>query len=264
MGEIQYLDKSGLEYFAQKVDTQLDGKVNVETGKGLSTNDYTTAEKQALAKVIQDVSGIVATGGQANVIETVKLNGTALPVTDKAVNVDLSDYALKSDIVTAMDWKGSKATYAELPEEDNNIGDIWHVTEKSAEYAWDGSAWQELGSIIDLSTYYTKSETNSAISAAVSGKANSADVYTKAEANTAISNAISGKVDTSYVNEELAKKANSSDVYTKTEANNLLIQKANAAETYNKTEVNNLLAAKANTADFVPITNAEIDALFTA
>ena len=50
------------------------------SGKGLSTEDYTTAEKTKL-------SGI-ATGAQVNVIETVKVNGTALtPDANKAVDV---------------------------------------------------------------------------------------------------------------------------------------------------------------------------------
>lgn len=61
------------------VDDELAKKVDKVTGKGLSTNDYTTAEKTKL-------SGIAA-NAQVNVIESVKVNGTALEVTDKAVNV---------------------------------------------------------------------------------------------------------------------------------------------------------------------------------
>ena len=61
------------------VDDKLAKKVDKVTGKGLSTNDYTTAEKTKL-------SGIAA-NAQVNVIESVKVNGTALKVTDKAVNV---------------------------------------------------------------------------------------------------------------------------------------------------------------------------------
>lgn len=61
------------------VDDELAKKVDKVTGKGLSTNDYTTAEKTKL-------SGIAA-NAQVNVIESVKVNGTTLEVTDKAVNV---------------------------------------------------------------------------------------------------------------------------------------------------------------------------------
>ena len=57
----------------------LDDKVDVVEGKGLSTNDYTDAEKEKLATI--------AASAQTNVIEAVKVNGTALTVTDKAVDI---------------------------------------------------------------------------------------------------------------------------------------------------------------------------------
>ena len=62
-----------------KIKSALGEKVDVEIGKGLSTNDYTSAEKQKL-------SGI-ASGAQANVIESVKVNGTKLTPNSKAVDV---------------------------------------------------------------------------------------------------------------------------------------------------------------------------------
>lgn len=76
---IEYLDKSGLTFLISKIKTALNEKVNVVSGKGLSTNDYTSAEKQKL-------SGI-ASGAQANVIESVKVNGTKLTPSSKAVDV---------------------------------------------------------------------------------------------------------------------------------------------------------------------------------
>lgn len=62
-----------------KIKSALGGKVDVVSGKGLSTNDYTSAEKQKL-------SGI-ASGAQVNVIESVKVNGTKLTPSSKAVDV---------------------------------------------------------------------------------------------------------------------------------------------------------------------------------
>ena len=76
---IEYLDKSGLTLLISKIKSALGGKVDVVSGKGLSTNDYTNAEKQKL-------SGI-ASGAQANVIESVKVNGTKLTPSSKAVDV---------------------------------------------------------------------------------------------------------------------------------------------------------------------------------
>lgn len=62
-----------------KIKSALGGKVDVVSGKGLSTNDYTSAEKQKL-------SGI-ASGAQVNVIESVKVNGTKVEPSSKAVDV---------------------------------------------------------------------------------------------------------------------------------------------------------------------------------
>lgn len=60
----------------------LAGKVDAEAGKGLSSNDYTTAEKEKLAGI--------AAGAQQNVIEAIQANGVALPVSEKAVNLPLA------------------------------------------------------------------------------------------------------------------------------------------------------------------------------
>lgn len=76
---IEYLDKSGLTLLISKIKSALSGKVDVVSGKGLSTNDYTSAEKQKL-------SGI-ASGAQVNVIESVKVNGTKVEPSSKAVDI---------------------------------------------------------------------------------------------------------------------------------------------------------------------------------
>lgn len=76
----EYLDKAGATLLIQKTKAELAKKVDAVSGKVLSTNDYTTAEKNKLAGI--------AAGAQVNAITTVKVNGTALtPDTNKAVDV---------------------------------------------------------------------------------------------------------------------------------------------------------------------------------
>lgn len=60
----------------------LANKVNVEAGKGLSTNDYTNEDKEKLEGI--------ATGAQVNVIEVVQINNEALPISGKAVNIPIA------------------------------------------------------------------------------------------------------------------------------------------------------------------------------
>lgn len=67
---------------SKAVNIDISGKVDKVSGKALSTNDYTTTEKNKLANI--------ASGAQVNVIETIKVNGTALNVSDKSVNIDIS------------------------------------------------------------------------------------------------------------------------------------------------------------------------------
>lgn len=152
------IDSTILNYFKQQLDKLF---VKQVSGKGLSTNDYTSTEKNKL-------SGI-ASGAQANVIESVKVNGTALSVTSKAVNVTvptktsqlkndstyvkkseipnkvsefnndmsyvtanniivmLKDYALKSDVSSMYKYKGSVDSYDELPTSGQTVGDSYNV-----------------------------------------------------------------------------------------------------------------------------------------
>lgn len=79
----------------------IDKKVDAVEGKGLSTNDYTTDEKNKLEGI--------ASGAQVNVIETVKVNGVALTPAGKAVDVTVPTGALadkdkvaKADLADAL------------------------------------------------------------------------------------------------------------------------------------------------------------------
>lgn len=79
---------------------------------------------------------------------------------------------LESKISSVYSYKGSKATYAELPS-DATAGDVWNVEEAhdnhpaGTNWAWTGSAWDALGGAIDLSSYYNKAQADAAIEAAV-------------------------------------------------------------------------------------------------
>lgn len=66
--------------------TALDSKVDKVEGKGLSTNDFTNELKTKL-------DGIQAEA-QTNVLESVKLNGQALPISEKAVDIPVASFTV--------------------------------------------------------------------------------------------------------------------------------------------------------------------------
>ena len=83
------------------LETAVAGKVDKVSGKQLSTNDYTTIEKNKL-------SGIEA-GAQVNVIETVQVNGSPVSPSGKTVNIAVPTGALanksevaESDLASAL------------------------------------------------------------------------------------------------------------------------------------------------------------------
>lgn len=193
---MKFLDLNGLTTLWANIKKTFVAK---ESGKGLSTNDYTTAEKQKL-------SGI-ASNAEANVITAVKVNGTALTPSSKAVNIDLSGYAAKTHSHTKSDIGLSNVTNdaqvkrsemgvasgvatlgtdgkvpsSQLPSYVDDVlefdaktkfpttgetGKIYVDTTTNLTYRWSGSAYVEISQSIALG------ETSSTAYAGNKGKAN--------------------------------------------------------------------------------------------
>ena len=95
----QTLDLSGYAT-TTALSTELDKKVDKVNGKGLSTNDLTSALKSNYDSAYTHSTSAHAPGNaQVNIIETVKVNGTALTPSSKAVNITVPTKA--SDIGAA-------------------------------------------------------------------------------------------------------------------------------------------------------------------
>lgn len=254
-----------LEYFKQQLDPTINNKVDKETGKGLSTNDYTTAEKDKLAgieagannyvhplltaqasgfyKVTVNATGHIsavervskaditnlgipgenttyenatetddglmsaadkekldnlpadannyvhpaytaqasgmykitvdATGHVSSVTAVTKNDILSLGISEEGTTYDpatqttdglmsaqdktkldafgpAANYALKADLTTVMTYKGSVATTAALPASGNITGDVYNVEADGMNYAWNGTAWDPLGSTLTL------------------------------------------------------------------------------------------------------------------
>ena len=55
-------------------------------------------------------------------------------------------------------FRGSVATYANLPTTGQVVGDVWNVEDTGANYAWSGSEWDKLSETVDLTPYLTKAD----------------------------------------------------------------------------------------------------------
>lgn len=77
-------------------------------------------------------------------------------------------YAKKTDITNIYKFKGTKTNYADLPTTGVIAGDVWNITNADAEHgikagdnvAWDGTKWDNLSGVADLSGYATTTTTD--------------------------------------------------------------------------------------------------------
>lgn len=142
----------------------------------------------------------LATGTVVEIINSLESDRTDAALSaaqGKALKTLIDD--LKASVAAALDYKGTKDTYEELPTKGNKKGDVWNVvaahgtTPAGTNYAWDGAAWDPLGGTIDLSGYYTKSQVDGAISAAKT-ELEAADTALEGQITT-VTNQLANKVD---------------------------------------------------------------------
>ena len=116
------------------------GKVSVVTGVTVDANGHQTAKEVTTITIPSSVATSTADGLMAKG-DFSKL--AAFQTADK--------YALKSDIVGMYRFKGTVATYAELPS-DAEAGDVYNVTsEKGQNYAMtDEGTWDALGEVFTI------------------------------------------------------------------------------------------------------------------
>lgn len=178
-GTTQTLDLSKFQ-----TATQVSSAITTALAAYVKTTDFNTY-KEGILSEMNDIRDAVAD----NTNEIGSLGGR---MDDAESAIDSLDGALKnvytkSDVYTkgetdkqiddkiaalgkVFEFKGTKATYADLPTTGNENGDVWQVTtagttstsakfEANTEFYWDGDKWEILGvNQVDMSNYYTKGE----------------------------------------------------------------------------------------------------------
>ena len=154
------------------ISQQMSLKVDKISGKGLSTNDYTTDEKTKL-------SGIES-NAEVNIIGEIVVNGTPLVPVNKSVAIniltksvdDLVNYYTKTQTYTkeeVNDLVNSVSSLtldivSALPTEDISTTTIYLLPVTGAtnvymQYAYINNEWAQLGTTqVDLTNYYTKAQ----------------------------------------------------------------------------------------------------------
>lgn len=185
----KFLDSTGAARLVNNVKDLLDAKVDAEAGKGLSTEDYTSAEKTKLAGLEnynlpiasdQVMGGIKVGAGLSINSETGVLSATGGGVADSVdwsditsmpqdlvYENDLADFltaadltgyattasvqALENQLTGVYHFKGSVADMAALLlVQDPEVGDTYNLQDTGMNAAWTGSAWDEFGTTVSI------------------------------------------------------------------------------------------------------------------
>ena len=144
-------DKVELENYMLKADMP-----NVPTKVSELENDKGFIENIEYVDFKNEISNEVETER----LRAMDIEGTlAQDVVKKADQATTYTKAEIDKMLSAMYvYKGSVATFEELPATDNNIGDVWNVADEECTYAWNGNGWDKMGSSFDLSGYLTITE----------------------------------------------------------------------------------------------------------
>lgn len=123
--------------------------------------------------------GLTVIGGEVDIVSSFHINNSTPDVTTIVDSISLDSGGenalptasavrtavnqIKTDLGSALTYKGSVDSYDQLPEE-AAVGDTWNVAQAyqtypaGTNYAWTGTAWDALGGSVDLSGYQTKSD----------------------------------------------------------------------------------------------------------
>ena len=264
----KYLDENGLLYLVQKIKGWLSSKVDKVDGKGLSTNDYTTTEKNKLANIQAGAEANVNSDWNSSSGDSQILNkpfnsiGSGLAVTDGILS------ATGGGVADSVDWENVQGKPENISyfnndsnyiptanSEELSIVKIIHNTQSNTVQVENGKT-----AIYLLARQDSVPTNNNQL-------ANGAGYQTADDVETAINNKLSSvlKYKGTVANySDLPTDASTGDTYniTNASANN----KAGDNAAWNGSDWDILsgtvdLSGYVETSDLVSITNAEIDTI---
>lgn len=79
-------------------------------------------------------------------------------------NDTYSKTEIDTKVASVYKYKGTVATYNDLPSTGLTVGDVYNVETDGSNYAWTGTEWDKLGGTIDVSGFQTKSNLVTSVS----------------------------------------------------------------------------------------------------
>lgn len=216
---------SVLDGVTENVQTQLNDKVDKVTGKGLSTNDYTNAEKTKLSGIEAGAQKNTITGVKGSAETTYRTGNVNITATNIGLgnvnNTSDAEKPISTATKTALDGKQEKVTGAATTITDSNLtADRVLISNSSGKVAVSSVTSTELGYLDGVTSNIQTQLNNKLSSAPVTSVNNKTGAVTLAKGDVGL-----GNVDnTSDANKPIsnATKAALNDKQSKITANGIL------------------------------------------
>lgn len=164
-------EKSQIELLMEELEEKIQEVTELE--ENVYTKDETYSKEEVDEIIPTDISDLNNDSG----------------FIDKDVN-NLTNYYKKSETYTKQEidgkissvykYKGTVASYNNLPSTGLTIGDVYNVEDTGDNYAWTGTDWDKLGGDIDLSGYQEKIDNSHKLNADLVDDSNSINKFTSA------------------------------------------------------------------------------------
>lgn len=145
-----------------------------ETKAKTSETNAKTSETNASSSASSALTSKNAASTSASNAQTYAQQASQSATTASTKASEASDSADRAEdalsrLTSVMVYKGSVATYANLPKTNLKVGDFYNVSDTGANYTWTGTEWDETGAVVDISG---KADIASLANVAMSGNYN--------------------------------------------------------------------------------------------
>ena len=149
------------------ITNALNNKVNIEEGKGLSSNDFTN--------ILLDKLNQIEDNAEANIIESISVNGVLQTITDKNIDIEVQNY-------TETDKEQVQAnTEARHTHSNKDLLDTYTQTEGNLKNAVDNTHAHSNKGLLDTYTQTEEDLSNAVINIHTHSNKNVLDSYTLTE-----------------------------------------------------------------------------------
>ncbi len=180
-GHIYFIDKTGQIAVAESADKSVIYGGNIIDAEMKAS--VLTLRRATGDNIIVDLSDVASASDISNQLTALNNQINEKSEDIRALNAALSQRPTNSDVQdlihaalsSVLKYKGTKDSYSDLPSTDNMIGDTWNVINPyndipaGTNWAWDGTGWDPLGGIVDMSAYFNSLAINGSIVPVLNG-----------------------------------------------------------------------------------------------